>query len=130
VIESTEKKNRGRSVVIGILLLATLAAALTWQHYRAQAPSTANAQLVSDRLVRATFPSQVAKNIREGSRAIVTFENSPAKKLPGAVQSLEIAEPEIRVVIKLEEDPTERQRQSRCSVTVDTSVSSAEMKSD
>ncbi len=129
-MERTEKKSQGRSVVVGILLLATIAAALTWLRYASQAPSTANAHLISERLVLAKFPSNVAGEIRQGSKAIVTFETAPSKRLAGAVQSRETEEDETRVVIVLKEVPTEARRDTRCSVTVDTSLSIDAMKSD
>jgi multidrug resistance efflux pump len=116
--------------VISILLLATIGAGLTWLRYTAQAPSTTNARLVSHRLVLATFNSSAARNIREGSKAIVTFETAPGRRLAGVVRSLEIKRPETRALIVLEEVPEETQPQTRCSVTVDTSVSSRAMKSD
>jgi multidrug resistance efflux pump len=129
-MESTEKKRRGRGVVIAILLLATIGAALTWLRYTAQAPSTTSAHLVSERLVLATFNSNAARNIRERSKAIVTFETSPGERFAGAVQSLEIKKTETRVLIILQEVPSEAQPQARCSVTVDTSVSADTMKLD
>jgi multidrug resistance efflux pump len=129
VKERTEKKRRGKSVVIGIVLLATLGAGLTWLRYTAQAPSTINAQLISDRLVLATFRPKAAGKIREGSKAIVTFESSGGKRFEGAVQSLETEALETRVLIVLRETPIEARPHSRCSVTVDTSVPS-EVKSD
>ena len=129
-MERTEKKSQGRSVVVGILLLATIAAALTWLRYASQAPSTANAHLISERLVLAKFPSNVAGEIRQGSKAIVTFETAPSKRLAGAVQSRETEEGETSVVIVLKEVPTEARRETRCSVTVDTSLSIDAMKSD
>jgi hypothetical protein len=129
-MERTEKKSQGRTVVIGILLLAATAAALTWLRYTSQAPSTANAHLISERVVLAKFPSNVAGEIRPGSKAIVTFETSPSKQLAGAVQSRETDDNEARVVIVLEDVPTEARRDMRCSVTVDTSLSVDAMKSD
>jgi multidrug resistance efflux pump len=129
-MERTEKKSQGRIVVIGILLAAALAAALTWLRYTSQAPSTVNAHLTSERLVLATFPSKIAREIRPGSKAIVTFEASPAKRLTGAVQSRETAEDETRVVIVLKDVPLETRADMRCSVTVDTSVSVDAMKPD
>ena len=129
-MERTEKKSQGRSVVVGILLLATIAAALTWLRYASQAPSTANAHLISEKLVLAKFPAKVAREIRQGSKAIVTFESAPSKRLAGAVQSRETEEDETRVLIVLKEVPTEIRRDTRCSVTVDTSLSIDAMKSD
>ncbi len=129
-MERTEKKNPGRTVVISILLLAAIAAALTWLRYTSQAPSTVNAHLISERLVLAKFPSNVAGEIREGSRAIVTFQTSPSKRLAGAVQSRETEEDETRVVIVLKDIPTEARPDTRCSVTVDTSLSIDAMKAD
>jgi multidrug resistance efflux pump len=124
VTERTEKKRRGQNVVIGMLLLATIGAGLTWLTYTAQAPSTTNAQLVSDRLVLATFRANAAHNIRNGSKAIVTFESSRGKRLEGAVISLETEALETRVLIILAEVPPEAEPHTRCSVTVDTSISS------
>lgn len=129
-MERTEKKGPGRSVVIGILLLATIAAALTWLRYTSQAPSTVNAHLIAERLVLAKFPSNVAGEIRQGSKAIVTFETSPSKRFDGAVESREMDEDETRVVIVLKDVPTEARPDARCSVTVDTSLSVDAMKSD
>ena len=129
-MERTEKKSQGRSVVVGILLLATIAAALTWLRYASQAPSTANAHLISEKLVLAKFPANVAREIRQGSKAIVTFESAPSKRLAGAVQSRETEEDETRVLIVLKEVPTEARPEMRCSVTVDTSLSIDAMKSD
>jgi multidrug resistance efflux pump len=129
-MERTEKKSQGRSVVIGIILLATIAAALTWSRYTSQAPSTVNAHLISERLVFAKFPSKVAGEIREGSKAIITLETSPRKRLAGAVQSRETEENETRVIIVLKDVPKEARPETRCSVTVDTSVSVDAMKPD
>jgi hypothetical protein len=129
-MERTEKKSPGRTVVISILLLAAIAAALTWLRYTSQAPSTVNAHLISERLVLAKFPSNVAGEIREGSRAIVTFQTSPSKRLAGAVQSRDTEEDETRVVIVLKDIPTEARPDTRCSVTVDTSLSIDAMKAD
>jgi multidrug resistance efflux pump len=129
-MERTEKKGPGRSVVIGILLLAAIAAALTWLRYTSQAPSTVNAHLISEGLVLAKFPSNVAREIRQGSKAIVTFETSPSKRFDGAVESREMDEDETRVVIVLKDVPTEARPDARCSVTVDTSLSVDAMKSD
>jgi multidrug resistance efflux pump len=129
-MERTEKKSGGRTVVIGIILLAAIAAALTWLRYTSQAPSTVNAHLISERLVLAKFPSNVAGEIREGSKAIITFETSPRKRLAGAVRSRETKEDETRVVIVLKDVPAEARPETRCSVTVDTSVSVDAMKPD
>ena len=111
-------------MVLGILLLATVGAGLTWLRYTGQAPSTTQAQLVSDRMVQATFHSSDARNIRKGSKAIVTFESAPGQRFEGAVQSLETDALETRVSIVLSAAPPKTRPQSRCSVTVDTSVSS------
>ncbi len=129
-MERTEKKRHGRSVVIGILLLGAIGAGLTWLRYTVQAPSTVNAHLISERLILATFPSNSAREIREGSKAIVTLEGSPGKKLAGVVQSQETEEDETRVLIALKEVPNEARPQTRCSVTVDTSVALDALKSD
>ena len=64
-MESTEKKRQGKGVVIGILLLAALGAGLTWMRYSAQAPSTTDARLISDRTIIATFSAHAARNIRQ-----------------------------------------------------------------
>jgi hypothetical protein len=129
-MERTEKKNPGRTVVIGIILLAAIGAALTRMRYTSQAPSTVNAQLIAERLVLAKFPASVAGEIREGSKAIVTLETSPSKRLVGVVQSRETQEDETTVLIVLKDVPTEAQPEARCSVTVDTSVLVDAMKSD
>jgi multidrug resistance efflux pump len=124
VTERTEKNRRGQNVVIAMLLLATIGAGLTWLRYTAQAPSTTNAQLISDRLVLATFRSDAARNIREGSKAIVTFESLRGKRLEGAVQSLETEGSLTKVLIILAEVPPEAEPHTACSVTVDTSIPS------
>jgi hypothetical protein len=129
-MERTEKKNQGRIVVIGILLVAAIGAAATWLRYTSQAPSTVNAHLIAENLVLAKFPSTVAGEIRQGSKAIVTFKTSPSKRLAGAVQSRETAEDETRVVIVLKDVPAAARRDTPCSVTVDTSLSVDAMKSD
>jgi hypothetical protein len=121
-MESTEKKRQGKKVVIGILLLAALGAGLTWMRYTAQVPSTNDARLISDRIVFATFSPHAARNIRQGTKAIVTVESSSGKKLLGAVQSLQTRNQETTVVIFLNEIPVDAQPQMPCHVTVDTSI--------
>ncbi len=121
-MESTEKKSQGIKVVIGILLLATIGAGLTWMRYTAQAPSTTKARLISDRVVFATFSAHAARSIRQGTKAIVTVESSSGKKLLGSVQSLQTGNQETTAVILLKEIPEDAQPQSPCHVTVDTSV--------
>ena len=121
-MESTEKKSRGIKVVIGILLLATTGAGLTWMRYTAQVPSTTEARLISDRVVFATFSAHAARNIRKGTKAIVTVESSSGKKLLGSVQSLQTENQQTTAVILLKEIPKDAQPQSPCHVTVDTSV--------
>jgi multidrug resistance efflux pump len=129
-MESTEKKRQGKNVVIGILLLATLGAGLTWTRYTAQSPSTKDARLVSDRVVLATFSAHAARNIREGTKAIVTVESSSGKRLLGTVQSLQTADQETTAVIFLKEPPQNAQPQTPCHVTVDTSVAREALKAD
>jgi hypothetical protein len=121
-MESTEKKSQGIKVVIGILLFATIGAGLTWMRYTAQAPSTMDARLVSDRVVFATFSAHAARNICRGTKAIVTVESSSGKKLLGSVQSLQTKNQETTAVILLKEIPEDAQPQTPCRVTVDTSV--------
>jgi multidrug resistance efflux pump len=129
-MDGTKKRRRGKAVVISILLLAILGAGLTWQRYSVQAPSTKNARLMSDGVVVASFDARAARNIREGNRAIVTFSNSPWKKLSGTVQSLQIRDPDTTAVIILKELPQEAQPQTPCDVTVDTSVASEALNPD
>ncbi|HEY5704800.1 MAG TPA: hypothetical protein VIS96_04430 [Terrimicrobiaceae bacterium] len=129
-MESTEKKRQGKSVVIGILLLATLGAGLTWMRYTAQVPSTKNARLVSDRVVLATFSAHAARNILDGARAVVTFTSSTGRKFSGTVQSLRTKDQQTTAVIFLEEAPEGAQAQSPCHVTVDTSVAVETLKPD
>jgi hypothetical protein len=89
-----------------------------------------DAHLVSERLVLAKFPSNVARDIREGSKAIVTLQSWPGKPLQGFVQSRETKGAETSVLILLKEVPTGAQPQMQCSVTVDTSVSLDAIKPD
>jgi multidrug resistance efflux pump len=121
-MESTEKKSQGIKVVIGILLLATIGAGLTWMRYTAQAPSTTDARLISDRVVIATFSAHAARNMREGTKAIVTVQGSSGKKLFGSMKSLQIKNHETTAVILLKEIPEGAQPQTPCHVTVDISV--------
>ena len=127
-MESTEKKRQGKWVVIGILLLAALGAGLTWMRYSAQAPSTTDARLISDRTIIATFSAHAARNIRQGTKAIVTIESSGGKKLLGAVESLRTANQEATVVILLDEIPEDARPSTPCQVTVDTSVAAKALK--
>jgi multidrug resistance efflux pump len=129
-MESTEKKRQGKSVVIGILLLATLGAGLTWMRYTAQAPSTKNARLISDRVVLATFSAHAARNIREGTKAIVTVESSGGEKFSGTVQSLQTKNQETTAVIFLKKILQNAQPQTPCHVTVDTSLAPGALESD
>jgi multidrug resistance efflux pump len=123
-MESTEKSVPGKKVVIAILGVATLGASLTWIRYTAQVPSTENAQLVSDRVVIATFDARAARNLHEGTKAIVTFEASGGRRFSGTVHSLQTQHPQITAVILLRDIPENAQPHSRCNVTVDTSVDS------
>jgi multidrug resistance efflux pump len=129
-MESTEKKRHGKNVVLGILLLATLGAGLTWTKYTAQAPSTKDARLISDRVVLATFSVRAARNIRDGTRAIVTFESSGEKRHFGIVQSLQTEGPKTTAVIVLKDAPQDAHPQTPCEATVDTSVAPEASKSD
>jgi hypothetical protein len=116
--------------VIGILLLAMVRAGLTWRRYTAQVPSTTNAQLVSERLVMATFDARAARNIREGTKAIVTFESSGAKRLAGIVQSLQTKDSKTAALIVLDKVPANTHPQTPCEVSVDTSVAREVLKAD
>jgi multidrug resistance efflux pump len=129
-MEGTKKKHPGKTVVISILLLATLGAGLTWLRYSAQAPSTKNARLISDRSVVATFAVPAARNIRAGNRAIVTLENARWKKLSGTVQSVQTDNSETTATIFLKEIPQDAQPQAPCDVTVDTSLASEALNPD
>jgi multidrug resistance efflux pump len=129
-MESTEKKLPGKAIVIGILLLATVGTGLTWMRYTAQAPSTTNCRLVSERIVMATFNARAARNIREGTKAIVTFESSPARRFSGTVQSLQTEDSKVKAVIVLDEIPANANLETPCEVTVDTSVVRELLKAD
>ena len=129
-MEGTKKKHRGKTVVISILLLATLGAGLTWLRYSAQAPSTTNARVISDRSVIATFAASAARNIREGNRAIVTLENARWKRLSGTVQSVQTDNSKTTTMILLKEIPQNARPQAPCDVTVDTSVASETLNPD
>ncbi|MFZ0708499.1 MAG: hypothetical protein WAM53_00520 [Terrimicrobiaceae bacterium] len=129
-MEGTKKKQHGITVVISILLLATLGAGLTWLRYSAQAPSTKNARLLSGRVLVATFGASAARNIREGNRAIVTLENARWKKLSGTVQSVQTDNSGTTVMINLKEIPQDARPQTQGDVTVDTSVVSEALNPD
>jgi hypothetical protein len=98
--------------------------------YLAQAPSTTDARLVADRIVTATFRVRNARHLREGSQAIVTFGNSVGERLSGTVQSLQTQDWQATAVIILNKVPGHANLQSRCDVTVDTSVNSKALKID
>ena len=121
-MESTEKKLRGKAMVISVLLAAIVATGLTWLRYTAQAPSTTSARLIRDRVVFATFDAHAARNIGEGKQAIVTFESFDEKRFTGAVQSLKTEDSKTSVVIVLDELPPNVHPQTPCDVTVDTSI--------
>jgi hypothetical protein len=129
-MESTEKKLKGKTIVIGILLLGSVAAGLTWMRYSAQAPSTTNARLIRDRVVFATFDARAARSIREGTHAIVTFGSTTGEKFAGSVQSLRAEDSTTTVVIVLDEVPADVRPETPCDVTVDTSVARGASKAD
>jgi multidrug resistance efflux pump len=121
-MESTEKKLRGKAIVISLLLAAIVATGVTWLRYTAQAPSTTSARMIRDRVVFATFDAHAARNIGEGTQAIVTFESFDEKRFTGAVQSLKTEDSKTYVVIVLDELPLNVHPQTPCDVTVDTSI--------
>jgi multidrug resistance efflux pump len=129
-MESTEKKPLGKNVVLGILLLGMVGAGLTWIKYTGQSPSTENAWFVSDRTVIAIFSARAARNIREGTKAIVTLGGRPEKGWPGTVNALKTQDAQTEAVIILKEAPQNAPPQTRCDVTVDTSVNSEQLRSD
>ena len=128
-MESTEKKPLGKNVVLGILLLGMVGAALTWITYTGQSPSTKNARFVSERTVIAIFSARAARNIREGTKAIVTLGRGE-KGWPGTVNALQTQDAQTEAVIVLKEAPQNAHPDTRCDVTVDTSVNSGQLRAD
>jgi multidrug resistance efflux pump len=129
-MESTEKKPLGKKVVLGILLLGMVGAGLTWITYTGQSPSTENAWFVSERTVIAIFSARAARNIREGTKAIVTLDSRADKGWLGTVNALKTRDTQTEAVIILKEAPQNAPPQTRCDVTVDTSVNSGQLSAD
>jgi hypothetical protein len=71
-MKGTEKNLAGPAIVLGIILLATLGAALTWQSYSADHPNAVWAELLDEKTVSAEFAPDKTPLIREGAKAIVS----------------------------------------------------------
>lgn len=71
-MKGTEKKLAGPAIVIGILLLATLGAAMTWWNYSADHPSAIRAELLDGKTVSAEFSPEKTPLIRRGAKAIIS----------------------------------------------------------
>jgi hypothetical protein len=128
-MESTEKKPQGKNVVIRILLLATVGAALTWMRYTVQVPSTRNARLVSDRTVIASLSARRATFAKE-AKPLLPSRAQRAKNCHAPCNLCKQGIPKTMAVIILKEVPRDANLQTRCDVTVDTSVNSKSLKID
>lgn len=72
-MKGTEKNLAGPALVIGILLLATLGAGLTWRNYAAERPNAVRAELLDEKTVRAEFPPDKVSLIPAGAKAIISL---------------------------------------------------------
>lgn len=123
-MQRTEKspKRSGPIVVLGVLVLAVLAAAGTWMRYSSENPSTTRGHLKADRTVLAFFSPPAAKQIRPGMRAVVTVSGRDSKKFEGRVSAVHEKPALTEVSVELDAPVEAAAPDSECQVTVDTSI--------
>lgn len=71
-MKGTEKNLAGPAIVIGIILLATLGAGMTWRNYAADHPNAVRAEVLDEKTVRAEFSPEKTPLIRKGAKAIIS----------------------------------------------------------
>lgn len=118
-MKGTEKKRVGPAIVIGILVLATLGAGLTWRNYVADRPSALRAELLDGGAARADFVPEVTSRIRPGTKAIIS--QGPARST-GYVEEILAAETGTSFRVKLLQPFAEAVPGSPCEITVDLSI--------
>jgi hypothetical protein len=118
-MKGTEKKFVGPALVIGILVLATLGAGLTWRNYVADRPGAAKAILIDGGAARAEFAPEVTPRIQQGTKAIISHEGL---RSTGYVQDILPASSGTSFQIKLLQPFTGAKPGTPCQVTVDLSV--------
>lgn len=117
-MKGTKKNLAGPIIVIGIVILATLGAGLTWRNYNFQAPSTPQARTIDGNTIEAIFPAADAAKLQPGMKAIITIAAYPEKRFLGIVES----SGSTNVRVRLKDAPPDLKPSLSAQVTVDTAA--------
>lgn len=118
-MKGTEKKYAGPALVIGIVVLATLGAALTWRNYIADRPGATKAELLDGTAARAEFAPEVTPRIQQGTKAIISREGV---RSTGYVEAILPATSGTSFRVKLLQPFNGALPGTPCQVTVDLSI--------
>lgn len=118
-MKGTEKNLAGPAIVLGILLLATLGAALTWRNYSAERPSAVWAELLDEKTAVAEFAADKTPLIRRGAKSIVSVDGA---RSTGFVTQVIPSEGKVRFHLALLEPFKGAVAGTPCQVTVDLSL--------
>jgi hypothetical protein len=118
-MKGTEKNLAGPAIVVGIILLATLGAGLTWRNYAADHPSALRAVVLDEKSVSAEFAPDQAPRIRLGSKAIVSHEGVRSTAF---VSEVLMDGGQTRFRLSLLQPFTGAPAGAACQVTVDLSI--------
>jgi hypothetical protein len=118
-MKGTEKKFVGPALVLGIIVLATLGAGLTWRNYVADRPSALRAEFVDGGHAQAEFAPEVAPRIRPGTKAIISREGA---RSTGFIEQIPGKTSETSFRVKLLQPFADVLPGTPCEITVDLSI--------
>ncbi len=115
-MNGTKKNLAGPAIVIGITLLATLGAGMTWRNYIADHPAALRAELIDEKTASAEFSPEKASLIGKGAKAIISVNGV---RSTGYVSALATPGSTTRFRLTLLQPFAEVAAGTPCQVTVD-----------
>lgn len=115
-MNGTKKNFAGPAIVLGIIVLATLGAGMTWRNYIADHPGAVRAELRDEKTVSAEFSPEKARLIPEGSKAIISVNGV---RSTGYVTGMSVSGGATHFRIRLLQPIAEVSPGTPCQVTVD-----------